>query len=114
MNYFIALNKNIIPKFIFVTNLFKVMKTIFLIVTLFFALTLTAQENERSDKQPPPITQAQVEKDAAMAQQERQKHEQEKINAAKDKKQKIETKQTTPVLNSTSPSKKTSTRPGKQ
>lgn len=91
------------------------MKTIFTI-SVFFALTAfaSAQEiQERIDQQPTPVTQQQVEKDAKIAQQERENDEADK-KAKRDAeaKKKEENKQAANI--EADKSKKTSTTAGKQ
>jgi len=93
------------------------MRSIFFIMSLFFAFTINAKgqdENDRFQKQPPPVTQAQVEKDAALAQQERKKHEEEKKISDREDNKKPGNTQIAPVATNTTAAKKTSTRPGKQ
>lgn len=92
------------------------MKTTLFTLIAFFAFTAIAMAQEEQDKtqrEQPPVTQAQVEKDARMAQEERKKHEAEK-KAVKEEKVKAEDKSTTPGTANVSSAKKTSTRPGKQ
>lgn len=92
------------------------MKTKLFTLIAFFAFTAFAMAQEEQDKtqrQPPPITQAQVEKDAQMAQEERKKHEEAK-KAVKEEKIKAEDKKSAAGTTKTSSAKKTSTRPGKQ
>lgn len=89
------------------------MKTLFLTVTAFFAFTALASAQDEKDstqRVPPVVTQAQVERDAKQAQQERKKHEEKK---AKEENKTEGTKATTGPT-STASGKKTSSRPGKQ
>lgn len=89
------------------------MKKILLTLGAFFGFTAFAQAQEELDKtqrQPPTITQAQVEKDAQMAEEERKKHELKKEVARKEKQKKAEDDK----IKNKSSTKKTSTRPGKQ
>lgn len=93
------------------------MKNILFTIIVLFAFTGMAfaqEEQDKTQRQPPPVTQAQVEKDAKMAQEERKKHEEAK-KAVKEEKTKTEDKGKTSRTTATTPSvKKTSTRPGKQ
>jgi len=92
------------------------MKILLFSISIFFACSFkihAQEENDRTMKQPPPITQAQVEKDAALAKQERKKHEKEK-NALKEEKQKVEDKNVNSDLEPTPSTRKTSKQPGKQ
>lgn len=89
------------------------MKNIMLTLGVFFAFSAFAQAQEEQDKtqrEPPTITQAQVEKDARMANEERIKHELKKEALRKEKQKKEEDNK----LGNKSSTKKTSTRPGKQ
>jgi len=91
------------------------MKTILLTLITFFAFTALAAGQEEHDKtlrQPPLVTQAQVEKDAKLAEQERKKNEKEN-KAVKEDNKIEEDKRAVNTINSSS-TKKTSTRPGKQ
>jgi outer membrane biosynthesis protein TonB len=93
------------------------MKTTLFTLLAFFAftgITMAQEEQDKTQREQPPITQAQVEKDALMAQEERKKHDEEKKAAVKEEKIKAEDKKTTPGTTNTSSAKKTSTRPGKQ
>lgn len=108
------LNTNRITNFTMLNN-FTAMKTTLLSIVAFFAFTAYAAAQEEHDKtvrQPPLVTQAQVEKDAKLAEQERKKHEKEN-KAVKEENKKGEDKKATNTINSSSP-KKTSTQPGKQ
>lgn len=92
------------------------MKTTLFTIMTFFAFTgftIAQEEQDKTQRQPPPVTQAQVEKDARMAQEERKKHEEEK-KAAKEEKIKAEEKRKTSGSTNTASDKKTSSRPGKQ
>lgn len=92
------------------------MKTVLHILLTFFAFTAIAAAQEEQDKtvrQPPLVTQAQVEKDAKLAEQERIKHEKEKKVVKNEEKRKEEDKRVNNTINSSS-LKKTSTHPGKQ
>lgn len=88
-----------------------------LTLSIFFAFTAFVAAQEEHDKtlrQPPIITQVQVEKDALIAQQERKKHEEQKKAVKEEKRKKEEDyKKTSNAINASS-TKKTSTRPGKQ
>lgn len=88
------------------------MKKLLFTIIAFLGFTLIAKAQEEEDKtqrQPTPITQAQVEKDERMAKEERKKHEKEKQAEAQKERQKAEDKNTTKDK-----TKKTSTHPGKQ
>lgn len=90
-----------------------VMKNIILTLGIFFTFSAFAQAQEEKDKtqrEPPTITQAQVEKDARMADEERKKHQLKKEALTKEKQKKEEDNK----LSNKSSTKKTSTRPGKQ
>lgn len=92
------------------------MKSILFTIIALFAFTGVAfaqEEQDKTQRQPPPVTQAQVEKDAKMAQEERKKHE-EANKAVKEEKTKTEDKRKKTQTNTASSAKKTSTRPGKQ
>jgi Ni/Co efflux regulator RcnB len=92
------------------------MKTKLFTLIAFFAFTVIAMAQEEQDKtqrQPPPVTQDQVEKDAQMAKEERKKHEEGK-KAVKEEKIKAEDKKSASGTTKASSAKKTSTRPGKQ
>jgi hypothetical protein len=92
------------------------MKNILFTIIVLFAFTGMAfaqEEQDKTQRQPPPVTQAQVEKDAQMAQEERKKHEEAK-KAVKEEKTKTEDKGKTSRTAPTPSVKKTSTRPGKQ
>lgn len=93
------------------------MKKIVLNLSIFFAFTAFVAAQEEHDKtlrQPPTITQAQVEKDTLMAEQERKKHEEAKKAVKEEKKKKEEDNRKRSNAINTSSTKKTSTRPGKQ
>lgn len=94
------------------------MKTTLFTIFVFLVFTLTVSAQEEQDKtqrQPAAVTQAQVEKDAKMAEEERKKHEDAK-KVPKEDKMKADDKKTVPAKteNNTSATKKTSTRPGQQ
>lgn len=92
------------------------MKNILFTIIALFAFTGIAfaqEEQDKTQRQPPPVTQAQVEKDAKMAQEERKKHEEAK-KTVKEEKTKTEDKGKTAQTATTTSAKKTSTRPGKQ
>ncbi|MHA3787886.1 hypothetical protein ACX0HA_06705 [Flavobacterium hauense] len=91
------------------------MKTTLFTLFAFFGFTLLAtaqEEQDKTERQPVAVTQAQVEKDARMAEEERKKHEDAK-KALKEDKIKADDKKNAPKNNNSS-AKKASTRPGKQ
>lgn len=91
------------------------MKSKLLTLTILLAFTAYANAQEEQDKtarQPPLVTQAQVEQDAKLAEQERKKHDKEN-KALKEENRTEENKKSVNTINSSS-TKKTSTRPGKQ
>ena len=92
------------------------MKVILFSICIFFISSFQAkaqEENNVMQKQPQPITETQVEKHTALAQQERKKYEEEK-NVLKEEKQKAEDKNISSKIENTSSAGKTSKQPGKQ
>lgn len=93
--------------------------TLFTLIALFgfTAFAVAQEEQDKTQRQPPVVTQTQVEKDAKMAEQERKKHEEaKKLEANKavtEENKKADDKKAVTATNNSSSAKKTS-RPGKQ
>lgn len=93
------------------------MKRFAMLTTAYFAFTLCAaaqqaQVQDKAEAQPPPVTRAQVEQDAKLAQEERKRHEESRRAIESEKSKKPEQQQVAGTLKTSS--KKTSTRPKEQ